>query len=204
MRQMTIRSAVALLVTTAVLAAMPLMVSAAEVADGGEHAEGAPLGLKTDLAIWSLVVFLVFLFVLKKFAWGPLIAGLDQREARIRQDIDDAEAARVKAEVMLAEHAEKLSGVQEEVREIIAEARRDAEHTRNEIVAAAQQEAQTTRQRGIDDIERASNQALKELFDQVAEQVAAATEHVLERSLSDADHQRLIDEALAQVSAEPE
>ena len=198
MRQLISRRAVVPILAAVVLLAVSPTVSVAA------EETGAPLGFKEDLALWSLVVFVVFILVLKKFAWKPLIAGLDQREARIRQDIDDAEAARVKAEVMLAEHAEKLSGVQEEVREIIAEARRDAEHTRNEIVAAAQQEAQTTRQRGIDDIERASNQALKELFDQVAEQVAAATEHVLERSLSDADHQRLIDEALAQVSAEPE
>ncbi len=168
---------------------------------GGSHATGVPLDFKADLALWSLVVFLTFLFVLKKFAWKPLADGLDAREQRIRSDIDAAEAARVKAEQMLADHEAKLAGVQEEVKEILAEARRDAEHTKNEIMATAQGEAEATRDRALGDIERARDQALKDLFDQVSTQVAAATEHVLGRSLDAADQQRLITEALADVTA---
>ena len=90
---------------------------------------------------------------------------------------------------------------QEEVKEILAEARRDAEHTKNEIMAAAQSEAEATRDRALGDIERARDQALKDLFDQVSTQVTAATEHVLGRSLDAADQQRLIAEALADVTA---
>ena len=56
----------------------------------GAAEEGVPMSFKTDLAIWSLVVFLLFVFVLKKFAWGPLSAGLDAREQRIREDIAGA------------------------------------------------------------------------------------------------------------------
>jgi len=170
--------------------------------DGGDsHATGVPLDFKADLALWSLVVFLTFMFVLKKFAWKPLADGLDAREQRIRGDIDAAEAARVKAEQMLADHEAKLAGVQEEVKEILAEARRDAEHTKNEIMAVAQGEAEATRDRALGDIERARDQALKDLFDHVSTQVTAATEHVLGRSLDAADQQRLIAEALADVTA---
>src|SRR5437867_312994 len=117
----------------------------AKFAEHGEHGDqpaGAPLNFKADLAIWSLVTFLVFLFVLKKAAWQPLISGLDQREAGVKQSLADAEAARVKAEQMLAEHAKKLDKVQDEVKEILAEARRDADHTKTEIVAAANKEAE--------------------------------------------------------------
>ena len=87
----------------------------------GAAEEGVPMSFKTDLAIWSLVVFLLFVFVLKKFAWGPLSAGLDAREQRIREDIASAESARERAEAMLADHEAKLAGVQEEVKEILAE-----------------------------------------------------------------------------------
>ena len=169
--------------------------------DDGSHAAGVPLDFKADLALWSLIVFLLFVFILKKFAWKPLAEGLDAREQRVRSDIDAAEAARVKAEEMLATHETKLAGVQEEVKEILAEARRDAEHTKNEIMAVAQTEAEATRDRALGDIERARDQALKDLFDQVSTQVAAATEHVLGRSLDAADQQRLIAEALADVTA---
>lgn len=167
--------------------------------DGG-HAKGVPLAWKTDLALWSLVVFIAFILVLSKFAWGPLSEGLDKREASIRQDIADAESARVKAEQMLAEHAKKLDGVQDEVREILAEARRDADHAKQEIISTAQSEAEATRKRAVGEIERAKDQAIEELFDAMATRIVDATEHVLGRSLSEADQQRFIDEALSQFS----
>ena len=126
---------------------------------------------------------------------------MDKRESGIREDIASAERAREQAATMLSDHEAKLAGVQEEVKEILAEARRDAEHTKTEIMAAAQSEAEATRDRALGDIERARDQALKDLFDQVATQVASATEHVLGRSLDAADQQRLIAEALAEVTS---
>ena len=168
--------------------------------NGGEHhPQGVPLDFKTDLAIWSLVTFIVFVLVLRKFAWGPLIAGLDNREAQMQQHLVDAETARQKAEQMLADYGQKLEKVQDEVREILAEARRDAEHTKNEIVAEAQREAGATVQRATEDIQRATEQTKKELFDYLATHVANATETVLERALTDADQERFIQEALTQI-----
>ncbi len=133
-----------------------------------------------SLATYTVIVFLGLFGLLYKFAWGPISEGLDKRESGIRQSIADAENAREQAASMLADHEAKLAGVQEEVKEILAEATRD---------------------RALGDIERARDQALKDLFDQVSTQVAAATEHVLGRSLDAADQQRLIAEALADVTA---
>ena len=165
------------------------------------HAMGAPLDFKSDLAIWSLVTFLVYLFVLKKAAWQPLISGLDQREAGVKQALADAKSARVKAEEMLAEHAKKLDTVQEEVKEILAEARRDAEYTKQEIVAAANKEAEATRKRAVEEIEHARDVAIKDLFDFVSANVIGATENVLGRALSDDDQKRLVQDALSQIGS---
>ena len=179
-------------------------VTAAETEHSGtadhkaDHPEGAPLDFKADLALWTLVVFVVFVLVLKKTAWTPLLEGLDRREDKIRADIEDAEKARRESERMLAEHAAKLEQVQDEVHEILAEARRGAEHTRQELVEAAQQEAEATRQRAIEEIGRARDAALTEMFDRSADIVAVATEQVLGRALSPEDQSRLIDEALSQ------
>jgi len=166
----------------------------------GEHGSEVPLEWQQDLALWSLVVFILFVFVLGKFAWGPLASALDIRESRIRNSIAEAEAARLKAEQMLAEHAAKLAGVQEEVKAILAEARRDADQARQNILGDTQREVAAMRQRTLDEIGRARDQALKELFDAMAGQVVNATEHVLGRSLDDGDQNRLIDEALSQFS----
>jgi len=162
------------------------------------HQEGVPLDFKGDLALWSGITFILFVLILVRFAWKPLIVALDKREARIRDDIAGAEAARVKAEQMLAEHAQKLAKVQEEVRAILAEGRRDAEHAKQEIISAAQNEAEAAKQRALHEIGRARDAALKDLFDVMASQVAQATEHVLGRSVTGADQDRLIEEALAQ------
>jgi F-type H+-transporting ATPase subunit b len=162
------------------------------------HEEGVPLNFKGDLAMWSGITFVIFIILLGRFAWKPLIAGLDKREARIRDDISAAEAARVNAEQMLAQHAQTLAKVQDDVRAILAEGRRDAEHAKQEIISVAQKEAEAAKQRALHEIGRARDAALKDLFDVMASEVAHATEHVLGRSLSGADQDRLIEEALAQ------
>jgi F-type H+-transporting ATPase subunit b len=177
--------------------------STAPGAQGGHHAhigeEGVsvdPAEFKVDLAIYTFLVFLLLLALLYRFAWGPVSEGLERREASIHGNIAAAEAARVKAEKMLAEHAAKLDSVQDDVRAILAEARRDADHAKNEIVAAAQKEAEANRQRAIVDIERARDQALDELFFQMGKSVRLATEQVIGRALTGADNDRLIEEAL--------
>jgi F-type H+-transporting ATPase subunit b len=180
----------------------------AEQGGGGAHAGGHghigaegvsedPAEFKTDLAIYTLVVFLLLAGLLKKFAWGPVVEGLERREGSIRDNIAAAEGARIKAEKMLAEHAAKLDKVQDEVREILAEAKRDAEHTKTDIIATAQKEAEATRQRAVNDIERARDHALDELFGHMSRVVVDATEQVLGRSVTGADNERLINEALS-------
>ena len=180
------------------------IVRADETAHGDSaeaHDTGVPLHLKKDLALWSLITFVIFIVVLRKFAWGPLIQGLDQREAGMKQALADAESARVKAEQMLSEHAKKLDKVQDEVKEILAEARRDAEHTKQDIVATDNREAEATRKRAVEDIEHARDLAMKELFDFVSANVIGATENVLGRALSDDDQQRLVQDALSQMGS---
>lgn len=167
----------------------------------GAHEPEAPLVPPVDLVLWAIVTFAVFLFVLKKAAWGPLVEGLDNRESKYRKLLEDAKADRDKAVGMLAEYEEKLKTAQGQVEEIIAEARRDAERTKTDILATAQQDAEATRKRALDDIDRARDQAVAELFDHVRSNVVSATEKVLSRSLNDDDHQKLIDDALAELSS---
>ena len=186
---------------TLALAVPDSVQASAEAPRTEEHHEaGLPMDWTKDLALFSLVTFVVYLVVLKVGAWGPLRDGLNERERRIRQDIADAEANRHKSEVMLKEHEAKLAKVQDEVREILAEARRDAEHARLEIATIAQKEAEATKQRAIAEIERSKDQALAELFDFVSNNVLKATEQVIGRSLTGTDHERLVKESLSQLN----
>ena len=172
--------------------------------DGGDstheaHPSGPPLAFQEDLALWSLIVFVLFLIVMKKMAWGPLLSGLDTRESGIRAAIAEAEENQRKSQVLLAEYEEKLRQAEQTVAEMVAEAKRDAERTSQDIVAKAQADVESMRERAKDDIAQAKDAALAEVFSTVNGQVAAATERVLGRALSDADQDRLISEALAEI-----
>lgn len=178
--------------------AHPVEATDGEQAAGEHHETGVPLAPKPNLLIWSLVTFVVFLFVLKLLAWQPLIEGLNTREKKMFQAVAEAQGARNEAAALLAEHKGQMEAADEQVKEILAEARRDAEHTKNDIIATAQREAEATKDRAIAEIDRAKDQALSELFDRMADQVAGATETVVGRSLDPNDQKRLIDEALSQ------
>jgi F-type H+-transporting ATPase subunit b len=176
---------------------------AAQHAHPGEDVSPAvmsPAEFRTDLAVFSLVVFGLLFALLYAKAWPKISSALEEREAGIRRAIADAEKARIDSAEMLKQHQAKLDAVQEEVKTILAEARRDAERAKNDIVAAAGTEATAIKNRAIADIDRAKDQALEEVFGKLADQVAAATAQVVGRSLTADDQNRLIREALTQVS----
>ncbi len=206
------RTGVLTLTCVSVVFAVVSVVSAedAPVAAEQDHVEGhdhpveGPMTAHkedVDLAIFTLITFGVFLFVLKKLAWKPLIEGLDKRESKIQAALSDAETARLKAQKLLDDHQHKLDRVQDQVREILAEARRDAEVTKTDIITTAQREAEASRNRAVLDIQRARDAALDELFDHMSRSVSQATQKVVGRSLTDADHERLIREALQEFSS---
>ncbi|MEQ8634978.1 F0F1 ATP synthase subunit B [Gimesia maris] len=169
-------------------------------AEGAEHPSGPPLHWKTDLALWSLIVFVVFIFVLRAFAWGPLIQALDERELRVITAINTAESKQKESEELVKEHARKIEAAQDEIQAMMVEARSDADRIKQDILAQARQEAESIKTHAVDEIERARELALKDLFDQINGRVIDATEQVLGRALDESDRDRLINEALSQIS----
>ena len=192
------------------LSAVEAVEDAADHSDGhhgdGHHGDGHDGGAaevltpKIPTTIASLVSFLLFLGLLTKFAWKPLMEGLSKREENIRGAMVEAQSARDEARALLAEHSKKLEAADAEVKEIIAEARRDAEHTASEITARANADAEATKNRAIAEIERAKDAAIVELAARERDLIADATETVLGRAITDDDRSRLIDEAVSQFS----
>lgn len=150
-----------------------------------------------DLAIYTFIVFLLLVGILSKFAWGPVVRGLDKREQKIAENIALAQRSADDARRMLAEYEAKLSAAADEVRAILDEARRDAEHTQQEILARARADAQAEMSRAKREVETAKDQAIKELAETAANQAVLLAEKVLRTQLAEADHKRLIAEAMA-------
>ena len=156
-----------------------------------------PTEVSLDLATFTFVVFLLLLAILWKFAWGPISEALERREHGIAENIAAAQRSHVEAKVMLAQYETKLAGAAAEVRELIEEARRDAEVTKQQILAEAKAGADAERQRALRDIEAATDSALKSLAERSATLAVDLAGKIVQTKLSPDEHNRLIQEAVS-------
>ena len=167
---------------------------------GGEHGgEPNPLAVDLDLAIWTGVVFLVLFFVLSKFAWPQISAALEEREKRIEGNIASAVAQHEEAKLMLAQHEAKLATAADDVRALLEEARRDAEHTKSHILADAKKAADAERDRAVRDVERASENAMKSLAEKSANLAVDLASSVVRQNVTADQQAQLVRDALSKL-----
>lgn len=167
--------------------------------DGDDHAgphEVSPLPFDPDLAIFTVIVFVILLLVLGKFAWGPIIEGLDKRENSVAEQIEQAKENNEKAAAMLAEYEERLAVASNEAKEMVEEARRDSESTRERIVAEAEAAAAREKERALEAIRLAKEAALHDLTKQSVDQAVALAKGIVRREVKAEDHAQLIQETL--------
>ncbi|HEX7083657.1 MAG TPA: F0F1 ATP synthase subunit B [Gaiellaceae bacterium] len=162
-------------------------------------AANALIKVTPGLMIWTIVAFLVTLFVLSRYAFGPVQRIIDERRDRIRTAIDEADNARDEARKLLAEHKELIAQARTEAEEILSEARKIGEAQRERV----REEADADRQRRLEEtrrqIEQATQQALGQIRDEVGRLSVIAAEKIARKSLTEDDQRRLIDEALAEI-----
>lgn len=204
------------LLAAAALVAPPAARAAADVekagATGGDHAAGGSHGAdeKPELlrggdkggiinAITTLIVFLILVVVLGKYAWGPIASGLKAREDKIRQDIAEAEAARARSEATLREYQAQLAQAEQKVRELLAKANADAELIATGIKARAQQDAEETRDRTTREIDAARKDAVRQVHEQAAVLATNVAEKILRRNLNPDDQRDLVNASLDQL-----
>ena len=155
------------------------------------------LEFKPDLAVFSLLVFALLVLALWKFAFGPIISGLNAREQNIQSQIATAKEAAGKAEAMLADYEAKLANAANEANEIVAEGRRDAETTRDRIVAEAEEAAQREKERAINEIQIAKDAALQAVAEQATDMAVGLAGDIIGSELDRDDHEQLIQQALS-------
>jgi F-type H+-transporting ATPase subunit b len=153
--------------------------------------------VKGDLTIWTAVVFLVLMFVLWKFAWGPMTEGLDKREKHIADQIFQAGEANQKAKDILAGYEKKLADSQDEVRAILEKARRDAENLGRDMLDKAKADTKAEQERMLKQIDTATSNAIKELADRSALLAVELAGKIVHAKLNPKDHAKLIEQAVA-------
>ncbi len=186
------------------LAALALLVLAPEVLAQEEHAaeeEGGSFLVSPALGLmfWTLLAFGVTMFVLNKVAFPKIGEALEKRANAIRENIEASEKQREEADKLLDEYRQRLTEAREQADDIAARARKAADAAvaeatsegkakREELVAAARK-----------DIETETRRSLEQIRKEIADLTVLATEKVTRKSLDDADHKRLIDDALGEV-----
>jgi F-type H+-transporting ATPase subunit b len=161
------------------------------------NSDSDPLSVDPDLALWTLIIFLILLAVLGKFAWGPIIQSLEAREHGIAEHIAQAQRNHEEARRVLAEYEQKLAAAAAEVRALMEEARRDAEQAKQGILADAKTGADAERVRALRDIESAADQAMESLAKRSADLAVDLAGKILQTKLSKDEHARLIQEAMS-------
>ena len=157
------------------------------------------LNIDPGLMLWTLITFAIAVFILWKYAFGPLQRIIDERRARIRESFEAAEETRSEAHRLLAEYKESLTRVRGEAEDILERARKAGESTKEEILAEAKEQADRRLDQARQQIERDTRAALSDIKAQVADLALLAAEKVTAKSLDDDDHRRLIEDALKDV-----
>lgn len=155
------------------------------------------LQVSPGLMIWTIVVFLLTLWILKKFVFGPLGEAIEKRRASISASIEEAETSRDEAIRLLDEYKTQLAQARREADELREAGRREGERQKTEIVGQAQEQ----RERIVSDtktqIDAQAQAAVAGIRDDVVVLALSAAEKVTGKSLSEDDHRKLVEDALA-------
>jgi F-type H+-transporting ATPase subunit b len=173
---------------------------AAEAAEHGEESGGSFLvspGL--GLMIWTLVLFLITMWVLSKVAFPKIQEALDKRANAISESIDAAERQRKESEELLAEYRARLAEAREQADDIMVRARKSAETAEAEAAAAGREKREELVEAAKRDIEAETRRSLDQIRQEVADLTVLATERVTRKSLNAEDQKRLVEEALGEV-----
>ena len=150
------------------------------------------------LAIWTILTFLILLFLLKKYAWGPLLKALEERRAAIEKSVDDARKATAALQQMQEESARQLAQARAEASAIVTRSRGDADRFREEMRQKAQEESAAIVKNAQKEIQLETQRAMAQIRTEAVDLSLAIASKLLRRNVSAADNEDLIKEAMGQ------
>lgn len=157
------------------------------------------LGFEFPKFIWQLVNFLILLWILKKFAYKPILNMLDERKKSIEDAINNAETAKNEAEKLRKEYETRLAEAKQEAQDVIAKATKFGEEMKKEMMASAQEEAAKAIQKAQEEIGREKEQAIAALRDEVAVLAVMAAGKIIGKTITVEDHEKLVKEFVTEV-----
>lgn len=154
-------------------------------------------GMNLGDALVTLVTFLILMALLKKFAWGPLMGIMQQREELVASEIEEAEKNRKESAALLAQNEKLVKETQSNMAEILESSKKQANAQREEILAAANAEAARLKDSAQRDIAAEREKAIEAIREEVVSLSVLAASKVLGKEISEADNSALIKETIA-------
>ena len=189
--------------SVAVLSAVVARPALAQEAEHGAAAGGGGglLDPHAGLMVWTLLIFVVLLAVLSKFAFKPLTAAVEARERALEEAIAGAKRDRDEAARLLAEQRAQLEGSRGEAQKLIADARAAGEKMRADLLEQTHLQQAELLERARRDIEAERDRAIADLRREAVDLALAGASKVIERNLDDAGNRRLVEQFLATIPA---
>ena len=154
------------------------------------------LSFDPGLFMWTIVTFLIVLFILKWKAWGPLMSALDKREEDIKNALLEADRAKENAEKASQDYEELIKKAHSESQQIISNSKTAGEKVKNEIESAAKEKAEEMIEKAKIQIESESQKAIQEIKSSVVDLSIEAAGKILEKNLDSEDNRKLVDQTL--------
>mgnify|MGYP006101502765 FL=1 len=157
--------------------------------------------LDPGLFVWTILTFLLLVFVLAKFAWKPLLKMLQDREDMVRSSIEDAEKAKSELERLNEESEAIMAKARSEAQSILADGKAAAEKVKDDIIAKSKEQANKIREDAGNQIQVEKDKAISEIKKEVVNLTLSVAEKLIQKNLSDADNKSLIEESLKKVQS---
>jgi len=169
----------------------------------GEGAEGfaSPFEVNFGLIFWTWLIFLTLFFLLKKFAWPPIVRATEERERLIEHQLRDAKEMNTEAKEALAEHKNLLAGAKQDAHAIVNEAKIVGQKEREQLLARTREEQEQILDRAKHEIQAERDRAVAELRREAVDLSLAAASKLIEANLDDAANRKLVTEYLASLEA---
>ncbi|MBD8013302.1 F0F1 ATP synthase subunit B [Microbacterium sp. APC 3898] len=145
----------------------------------------------------TLVIFTLLMVLLKKFAWGPLMGVMQQREDLIKSEIETAENSRLESQKLLEEQRSLLKDARTQAQEIVENAKKQGEVSREEIITTARAESGRMKEAAVQEIANERDKAISAVREEVVALSLLAATKVLGKEISEEDNRQLINETIA-------
>jgi F-type H+-transporting ATPase subunit b len=156
--------------------------------------KGSITDIDLMLTVLTVVLFVIFAFVLKKLGWKPLLDMIEERERTIRQSVEGAQKANTEAQALLVQHKETMREAGQQREDMLKQAFADADQARANLVAQAKADAEKQLAKAREQIQREKQLAIQEIRGEIADLAMGAAAKIVESSLTKDAQRKLVDD----------